>query len=127
MINWERVHELQSDIGADAFGALSELFLEEFEAAVEALSATSASCAQAREEQFHALKGAALNLGFDTLAAACARAEAQAARGAETGGHARMIAALYAQSRRAFLTHSVVSRAGCVAARPCGPAQALGM
>lgn len=127
MINWERVHELQHDIGADAFGTLSELFLEEVDAAVLALAETGTTSAQVREERFHALKGAALNLGFDTLAAACARAEVQAARGGDTGGHAHMIAALYAQSRRAFVAHTAVSRPCCAAAQPGWQVQSRGM
>ncbi len=34
MIDWERVAELQSEIGADGFGEVLELFLDEVEGVV---------------------------------------------------------------------------------------------
>ena len=79
MIDWTRLHELQEEVGVDDFQEVVALFLEEADEAVERLS--PALPADVLENDFHALKGSALNLGFSDLAQICARAEKSAAAG----------------------------------------------
>ena len=79
MIDWNRVGELRDEIGDDAFDEVVALFLDEADAVVTRLSAEMG--AKALENDCHFLKGAALNLGFETLAKQCQAGETRAAAG----------------------------------------------
>ncbi len=79
MIDWARVAELQSEIGADDFSEIVALFLEEADLVVARISPDLG--AKALCEDCHFLKGAALNLGFRALAALCQSGETRAAQG----------------------------------------------
>lgn len=107
MIDWQRVHELKAEFDAEAFDELSALFLQEVDEAVAALSDAGGDNPSVQAERFHFLKGAALNLGFATLATQCDTAEAAAMQGAATGNLARQIADVYAISRHQFLQHDL--------------------
>lgn len=78
MINWVRVAELYSDFGEEGFAEIVEVFLAEVGEGLDRLAA--ASDASALRADFHFLKGAALNLGFDEIAALCTEGESLAAR-----------------------------------------------
>lgn len=80
MIDWSRVSELRDEIGAEDFEEVAALFLEEVSFSIAALGD---GCRRARdlEEAMHALKGAALNLGFAALADLCLAGERAAAKG----------------------------------------------
>jgi HPt (histidine-containing phosphotransfer) domain-containing protein len=69
MIDWKRVAELREEIGTDGFAEVAEMFLEEAETAVAAL--TGGLPPGEVEGQLHFLKGSALNLGLAELAAIC--------------------------------------------------------
>lgn len=105
MIDWERIQELQAEIGAEAFDELAVIFLEEVDEAVLALSRDGNDDPAVQMERFHFLKGAALNLGFAVLADLCAIAEEQAALGEATGDLAGEVATSYTQSRQDFLRY----------------------
>lgn len=72
LINWDRVQELRAEIGDDSFTEVVTLFLEECDTVI------ARSVAGVTAEDLHFLKGAALNLGFAELAAACDRAPSAA-------------------------------------------------
>lgn len=78
MIDWTRVTELREEIGEEDFSEVVSLFLEEAESAISRIVASGLS---ASADDYHSLKGSALNLGFRALAAACAEAERRAAAG----------------------------------------------
>lgn len=78
MINWSRMEELFEDFGADGFADVAEVFVEEVTESLNRLSA--AQDPDSLRAEFHFLKGAALNLGFDDIARLCAEGEEQAAR-----------------------------------------------
>lgn len=99
MIDWERVEMLRRDIGEEDFGEVVKLFIEEAEAVVGRLQAQGT--AREREADLHFLKGSALNLGFDELAAICGVEERRAAQGVAVD--TAPVIGLYAASRRAFL------------------------
>ncbi len=80
MIDWSRVDELVDEIGAEDFGEVVELFLDEVENAIVRLEGDAANPVVV-EEQMHFLKGAALNLGFEALAQLCVKGEKSAAAG----------------------------------------------
>lgn len=79
MIDWIRVRELQEEIGADDFGEIVEVFMEEVETAIESLP--GADKGTELEELMHLIKGCAWNLGFRELGKLCAEGEAAAAAG----------------------------------------------
>lgn len=80
MIDWSRVDELVEEIGAEDFGEVVELFLDEVENSI-GVYADGANDAVVAVEQMHFLKGAALNLGFEALAQLCLKGEKAAASG----------------------------------------------
>ena len=80
MIDWSRVDELVDEIGTEDFEAVAELFLHEVEATIAQLE-DCAGNPVVTEEQMHFLKGAALNIGFETLARLCQKGEKAAAEG----------------------------------------------
>lgn len=99
MIDWDRVSELRDEIGAEDFGEVVEIFLEEVDAAIEALG----DGADSLEAQLHFLKGSALNLGFDAFASLCQKGESAANQG-DTGIDTDAVKQSYATSRSAFVT-----------------------
>ncbi len=73
MIDWERVNELRDEVGTEDFKEVVELFLEEVEEVIERLR--SGPDPSRLEEDFHFLKGSALNLGFAALGDICQQGE----------------------------------------------------
>lgn len=100
LVDAERVAELRDEIGADEFGEVVEIFLEECDAAVERLSGAEAGAVEA---ELHFLRGAAMNLGLAALAAACQRGEAAAGAGEGASVDRAGVVDLYARSRAALL------------------------
>ncbi len=101
MIDWDRVIELREQIGADDFGEVVELFLEEVEEVIELLR--SAPEKQDLESQLHFLKGSALNLGFADFSEKCHVGERQAANGQPGQIDLPAILASFDASRHLFL------------------------
>ncbi|MEI4485339.1 Hpt domain-containing protein [Frigidibacter sp. MR17.14] len=100
MIDWDRVEELRSELGAEGFREVTELFLEE----VEGLLDRCPNRPERREDDFHFLKGSAWNIGFAALADICQEGERQAARGAPMAVDLGDVRRIWAESRAAFLT-----------------------
>ncbi len=96
MIDWERVQELRDEIGPDDFKEVVGLFMSE----VEEVIARLRDCPDPNrlEEDFHFIKGSALNLGFAGLAELCGAGE----RHPEASDPAGVVAR-YEASRADFL------------------------
>lgn len=75
MIDWNRVAELRSEIGADGFAEVLDLFLDEVEGVVMRLGQRP----EKLEEELHFLKGSAWNLGFAAFGAICQDGERKCA------------------------------------------------
>jgi HPt (histidine-containing phosphotransfer) domain-containing protein len=101
MIDWDRVHELRAEIGADEFDEVVELFLEEVEGVVSRLR--DAPDPARFEEDLHFLKGSALNLGFADLGRLCQAGESAAAAGRAGSVDLAPVLACYDASRGVFL------------------------
>ena len=99
MIDWDRVRELRGEIGAEDFGEVATMFLEEADEAVARL--LPGLTAEAMEADLHYLKGAALNLGFVTLSALCQEGERKAASG-DTSVDLLAVRNAYLASKAAF-------------------------
>lgn len=79
MIDWNRVRELQDEIGRDEFAEVVTMFLDEADEVLKRITPTGG--AALLRDDCHFLKGAALNLGFSTLASLCQAAERRAKEG----------------------------------------------
>jgi len=75
MIDWARVAELRSEIGAEGFAEVLDLFLDEVEGVVMRLGQRPDKL----EEDLHFLKGSAWNLGFAAFGAQCQDGERKCA------------------------------------------------
>lgn len=71
MVNWDRIAELQEEIGQEDFVEVIDMFFEEVEEVLTTLGDDSATISR----DLHFLKGSALNLGFDAMATLCKDAE----------------------------------------------------
>jgi HPt (histidine-containing phosphotransfer) domain-containing protein len=69
VISIERIEELKSEVGEDDFTEILGLFVAESAAVLERLRMVVDP--DEAEELLHALKGSALNIGFDGLAVLC--------------------------------------------------------
>lgn len=101
MIDWERVESLRAEIGADDFGEVVTLFLEEVDEVVSRLQATPDPATY--EDDLHFLKGSALNLGFSALSDLCHHGERRAASGQADRVDVGAVIRLYQESRGTFL------------------------
>lgn len=99
MIDWDRVGELRSEIGAEDFAEVVTLFLDEADETVANLPETAG--AKPIENALHFLKGSALNLGFSDLAQICQEGERRAAAG-ESAIDLVRVATSYHASKVAF-------------------------
>ncbi|QPM91456.1 Hpt domain-containing protein [Pseudooceanicola algae] len=99
MICWSQVTELRDDVGHEDFPEVVEIFLEEV-----AENLASLAHDPALEEVLHALKGNALNLGFDRFATLCADAERLATAGGGDAVDLKTIRQTFDESRALFLT-----------------------
>ncbi|KIN65727.1 Hpt protein [Sulfitobacter noctilucae] len=101
MINWQRLRELQDEIGAEDFDEVVDLFLEEVAETIQRVS--SAQDVKTLGEDLHFLKGSALTLGFEQFAAMCKEGEDAAQKNA-AAVIIEPILACYALSKDAFLS-----------------------
>ena len=69
MIDWTRVDELREEVGEEDFSEIVALFLEETDATLEELRVSTDP--DTVEALLHALKGSALNLGFEAMSRLC--------------------------------------------------------
>lgn len=78
-IDWIRIGELYEDLGASHFNDVLTAFLEESSESLARL--IDAESSSALQSEFHFLKGAAVTLGFDEIAAICSSGEKAAEAG----------------------------------------------
>lgn len=101
MIDWDQVAQLRSEVGADEFDEVVEIFLEEVDVAIDNLRASQDKTTL--QEDLHFLKGSALNLGFETFGQLCQEGERRAALDSAEAVTLDPILACYDASRRLFL------------------------
>lgn len=100
MIDWNRVAELRGEVGAEDFGEVVELFLEEVDGMIAKI--TSDTSRASLEQDMHFLKGSALSLGFQEFSAMCQEGERTAAAGSADQVDISAIAAKYEASKIEF-------------------------
>lgn len=79
MIDWDRICELFEDFGEDGFAEVADVFVIEARESLDRLA--QASKPEQMRAEFHFIKGAAMTLGFDQIAAICAEGEMRAENG----------------------------------------------
>ena len=99
MIDWTRVAELRSEIGAEGFAEVLELFLDEVEGVVMTLGQRPEKLG----DELHFLKGSALNLGFRDFGAMCQDGERRCNAGGAAGVDISAILACYSESKAIFM------------------------
>ena len=100
MIDWTRVAELRDEIGAEDFGDVVEIFLEEVEDTIDRLRRAGPDDYEA---MLHFLKGSALNLGFTRFSGLCQTGEFLAAGGKATEIPVDEILEVYEASKQEFI------------------------
>lgn len=103
MIHWSRVNELRDEVGAEDFGEVVELFLEEVEEVIARLGPGSDSAQL--EQDLHFLKGSALSLGFSAFSALCQEGERKSALGRADDVDLSEIIDAFEQSKSIFVAH----------------------
>lgn len=102
MIDWARIKMLRDEIGEEDFPEVVEIFIEEVSMMIDSLR--SAPRLDTLGANLHALKGSALNLGFNTFAEMCQRGESAAADGRAGEIVLEPILRCYEDSRDIFLS-----------------------
>lgn len=100
MIDWDRVSELQEEVGENDFQDVVDMFLDEVSGEMETIASNQS--AQELEAKLHFLKGAALNLGLKGFADVCDAGEKMARKGDVTGIDHSAIVSCYQASVREF-------------------------
>lgn len=103
MINWDRVRELRDEVGHEDFGEIVELFLEEVEEVICRLQERADP--GTLEEDFHFLKGSALNLGFRDFGGHCQAGERAARENAGPEQHLGLAIDSFFVSKAEFLSN----------------------
>lgn len=98
LTDWQRVDDLAAEIGTDAVVEVVAMFLEETDEVMTRLSTTPATT-----DDFHFLKGSALNLGLTDLALLCQLGEQETKAGLSDSQTLNAVVALYPASKDALL------------------------
>tara|TARA_R110002074_G_scaffold609_16_gene3328 strand:- start:381 stop:713 length:333 start_codon:yes stop_codon:yes gene_type:complete len=101
MIDWTRVKELREEVGAEDFGEVVDLFLEEVNDVTERMKA--GPDLSNLEADLHFLKGSALSLGFNDFANLCQDGETASAQGQSDDVNVAAILTSYDASKVVFL------------------------
>ncbi|MEP1767277.1 MAG: Hpt domain-containing protein [Sulfitobacter sp.] len=102
MIDWNRIKILRDEIGEEDFPDVVEIFIEEVTEMIQNLRQTPKL--ETLGADLHALKGSALNLGFETFAQLCQVGETAAANGLPDTIDLPPILECYDASKAVFLT-----------------------
>lgn len=100
MINWPRVSQLKDEVGAEDFGEVVQLFLEEVDEVIDRLRNDPDPARLAGD--LHFLKGSALSLGFRSFSALCQDGERLAASGQSADVDLSAIIRNFEESRALF-------------------------
>lgn len=100
MLDWNRIHELRSEVGDDEFDTILELFLDEVETVLIRLNRRGAA---RLGKDLHFLKGCAWNLGFRSFGALCDEGEKLVNCGRSTALDIEAVIECYANSKRLLI------------------------
>jgi len=107
MIDWAQIKQLEEDIGAEDFGDVVSLFIEEVDEAIRQLQDDPPNSADMLGPALHFLKGSAYNLGFKAFGDYCSDGEKLAMDGASGDVDLEQVVELYSISKDMFLSQAV--------------------
>ena len=102
MIDWSTVNNLREEVGAEDFGEVVDLFLEEVESVIARMRETPDP--EQLEADLHFLKGSALSFGFGTFSGLCETGERMAGKGQGAQVNLQEIFDAFDVSKAQFLT-----------------------
>lgn len=100
MLDWNRIHELRSEVGDDEFNTILELFLDEVETVLIRLNRRGAS---RLGKDLHFLKGCAWNLGFRSFGMLCDEGEKLVNCGGSANFDIEAVIECYSSSKRLLI------------------------
>lgn len=100
MLDWNRIRELQSEVGEDEFKLILELFLDEVEDVIMRVSKRHAG---RLATDLHFLKGCAWNLGFRGFGEMCDAGERLAIAGKASKFNLEAMMECYSASKQMML------------------------
>jgi histidine phosphotransfer protein HptB len=112
MIDWTRVETLRDEVGAEDFGEIVALFLEEVESVTDRLSVQPDL--SVLHDDMHFLKGSAMSLGFSAFSELCKTGEVAAGQGQASEVNLPELLVCYQLSKETFLnraSHYILTRA----------------
>lgn len=101
MIDWQRVATLRDEVGAEDFGEVVDIFLEEVDEVIDRLK--DKPDATTLEADLHFLKGGAQGLGFKAFSDLCQTGETLCAKDAAQDVDVVTILDTYSKSRQLFM------------------------
>ena len=101
MIDWDRIATLREEVGPDDFDEVVDLFLDEVDEEIAAL--TDHENGTQLAEKLHFLKGSALNLGFTDFSSLCQKGETVLTNDPESQFDLIAVKTSYQTSRDHFL------------------------
>lgn len=102
-MDWARLDDLRDEVGAEALEEILDVFMAEIAELIAKLR--NGPDPGSLGADLHFLRGAALNLGFTSLAAACLSGEVLARQGQETKVDLNAILARYDECLAALADH----------------------
>lgn len=108
MLDWNRISELQAEVGDEAFAEVIEIFLEEVEDVLARLAQTGIGAGI--PDDMHFLRGSALNLGLGQFAELCNDFELAARSGAPDQIDLAKLSACYEASKSQLLARTQTTR-----------------
>lgn len=98
LTDWQRINDLAAEIGADAVVEVVVMFLEETDAVMARIATATPTT-----DDYHFLKGSALNLGLTDLATLCQLGEQETRAGQMNRATQDAVVALYPASKDALI------------------------
>jgi histidine phosphotransfer protein HptB len=106
LTDWQRIEDLATEIGTEAVVEVVAMFLEETDEVMSRLSSAAPTT-----EDYHFLKGSALNLGLTDFAALCEQGEQETRTGTSNPQTHAAITAHYPVAKAALIK-AVAARFG---------------
>ncbi len=101
MIDWQRVQQLQSEVGAEELDEVVEIFLEEVDTVLARM--VNMPTPETLEQDLHFLKGSAMSLGFRKLSNLCRDGESASRKNLADTVSLTEISECYEASKQVFL------------------------
>lgn len=107
MVSWKRIDELRAEIGDEDFEEILTMFLSEVEESLGRMG--NPIGIELLQEELHALRGAALNVGMQKVAMLCGDAEDAIKHGRQTAPDLAPVTEAFQASRKILFENNMIS------------------